>query len=134
VTGAEDLFIDGSIDGKITLANSSVTVGPNGVVKAEITARDMILRGVAQGKFTAAERIQIWHSAHVEGELKSERISIEEGAELRGKVEAGRAGGTGKAGEAKAQAKKVEHSKPKDVVTTDATATSDAANAGVVRP
>jgi cytoskeletal protein CcmA (bactofilin family) len=90
VTGTEDLFIDGRVEGKITLAHSGLTVGPNGIVKGDISAREIVFRGVAEGKFTAEERIQIWHSARVHGELKSERISIEDGAELRGKVEAGK--------------------------------------------
>ena len=89
VAGTEDLFIDGSIEGKITLTNSAITVGPNGTVKADISAREIVLRGLAEGKFTAEERIQIWSTARVQGELKSERISIDDGAELRGKVEAG---------------------------------------------
>jgi cytoskeletal protein CcmA (bactofilin family) len=90
VTGTEDLFIDGRVEGKISLAHSGLTVGPNGVVKGDIIAREIVFRGVSEGKFTADERIQIWHSARVHGELKSERISIEDGAELRGKVEAGK--------------------------------------------
>jgi cytoskeletal protein CcmA (bactofilin family) len=90
VTGSEDLFIDGLIDGKISLENSEVTVGPNGTVKADIVARQLTFRGAAEGKFIAADRIQIWHTARVHGDLKAERISIEDGAELRGKVEAGK--------------------------------------------
>ena len=90
VTGSEDLFIDGLIEGKITLEHSGVTVGPNGTVKADIVARELTFRGLAEGKFTAEERIQIWHTARVQGDLKSQRISIEDGAQLRGKVEAGK--------------------------------------------
>ena len=130
VTGTEDLFVDGSVEGKITLANAALTVGPNGAVKAEINARDVILRGRAEGTFTATERIQIWHTARVHGELKSERISIEDGAELRGRVEAGKAAGPGKAGDPISHAKKAEHGKPKDVTTTDAGAAPGAASAG----
>ena len=90
VTGSEDLFIDGIIDGKINLANSVLTVGPNATVKAEITSRELVLRGRTEGKLTASERIQIWSSARVHGDKKAERISIEEGAELHGKLEAGK--------------------------------------------
>lgn len=90
LTGSEDLFIDGTVDGKVTLTNSTVTVGPNATVKAEITAREVVVRGRAEGKFTASERVQIWHTAKVEGDIKAERISIEEGAELHGKLEAGK--------------------------------------------
>jgi cytoskeletal protein CcmA (bactofilin family) len=130
VTGTEDLFVDGVIEGKITLANSTVTVGPNGSVKAEINAREVVVRGAAEGKFTATERIQIWHTARVYGDLKSERISIEEGAELRGKVEAGKPAGTAPPADAQAHTKKSEASKAKDTVATDANATSGAATAG----
>lgn len=90
LTGSEDLFIDGNVDGKITLTNSTLTVGPNATVKADIVAREVVVRGRAEGKFTASERVQIWHTARVEGDIKSERVSIEEGAQVQGKMEAGK--------------------------------------------
>jgi cytoskeletal protein CcmA (bactofilin family) len=131
VMGTEDLFIDGVIEGKITLSNSAVTVGPNGTVKADISAREIVLRGVAEGKFTADERIQIWHTARVHGDLKSERISIEDGAELRGKVEAGKAAGKPAiTSETAARSKKAEQNKTTEATAKDATTTPDAATAG----
>ena len=129
VVGTEDLFIDGIIEGKITLANSGVTVGPNGKVKAEISAREVVLRGVAEGKFTADERIQIWHTARVEGELKSQRISIEDGAELRGKVEAGRAS-KAPASDSSGQTKKNDTSKAPESTGKHSNKATDAATAG----
>ena len=60
VAGTEDLFIDGSIEGKITLGELGDYSWPNGTVKADISAREIVLRGLAEGKFTAEERIQIW--------------------------------------------------------------------------
>jgi cytoskeletal protein CcmA (bactofilin family) len=130
VTGAEDLFIDGLIEGKITVANSSVTVGPNGTVKAEISARELVLRGRAEGKFTADERIQIWHTARVEGELKSERISIEDGAELRGKVEAGKIVSKTVTSEGAVRNRKGEHGRGTEPTAKDANPASGAATAG----
>lgn len=131
LTGTEDLFIDGRIEGKISLANSSLTVGPNGIVKADITARELVFRGVAEGKFTAQERIQIWHSARVHGDLKSDRISIEDGAELRGKVEAGRASEKVVApNEPAGRGKKLDQSKTTETATQDSKLSTDAATAG----
>jgi cytoskeletal protein CcmA (bactofilin family) len=131
VTGTEDLFVDGLVEGKITIANSTVTIGPNATVKAEITARELVVRGRADGKFTATERIQLWHTARVHGDLKSERISIEDGAELSGKVEAGRAGGNVTAAEAAGHGKKPEVGKTtKEVTKSDATAASGTSAAG----
>jgi cytoskeletal protein CcmA (bactofilin family) len=130
VTGTEDLFIDGRVEGKITLAHSGLTVGPNGVVKGDISAREIVFRGVSEGKFTADERIQIWHSARVHGELKSERISIEDGAELRGKVEAGKLTNKGVAPvELAGRAKKEEQVKATELA-KDAKIAPDAATAG----
>jgi cytoskeletal protein CcmA (bactofilin family) len=130
ITGTEDLFIDGVIEGKIELGNASLTVGPNGTVHAEITAREVVLRGVAEGKFTAEERIQIWHTARVRGELKSERISIEDGAELRGKVEAGKSAPKMDQVDAAPRGKKTEHSKPTQNTHKDASITPGTAAAG----
>lgn len=88
--GSEDLFIDGQIEGSIIFTNSIVTVGPNAKVKAEISAREVIVRGRVDGKVTGTEKIQVWSSARVQGDMKSERIAIEEGAELHGSLEVGK--------------------------------------------
>jgi cytoskeletal protein CcmA (bactofilin family) len=90
VNGDEDLFIDGQIEGKITLGKAVMTIGPNATVKADITAREVVVRGRVQGKLTGAERIQIWSTARVNGDLKADRIAIEEGAELHGNIEVGK--------------------------------------------
>jgi cytoskeletal protein CcmA (bactofilin family) len=90
LTGGEDLFIDGQIEGSIIFTNSVVTVGPNARVKAEISAREVIVRGRVEGKVTGTEKIQVWSSARVQGDMKSERITIEEGAELHGSLEVGK--------------------------------------------
>ncbi len=90
ITGKEDLFVDGTLEGKLDLGNASVTVGPNGKVKADISAREVVVRGHVDGKIEGAERVQLWSSGRVTGEVRTERLAIEDGALLRGKVEAGK--------------------------------------------
>jgi cytoskeletal protein CcmA (bactofilin family) len=90
VNGDEDLFVDGQIEGKITLGKAVMTIGPNANIKADVTAREVVVRGRVQGKLTGAERIQIWHTARINGDLKADRIAIEEGAELHGNIEVGK--------------------------------------------
>jgi cytoskeletal protein CcmA (bactofilin family) len=90
ITGKEDLFIDGTVDGKLDFGNASVTVGPNGKVKADISAREVVVRGQVEGKIDGTERVQLWNSGRVVGEVRTERLAIEDGAVLRGKVEAGK--------------------------------------------
>lgn len=131
LTGSEDLFIDGVVDGKVTLSNSTLTVGPNATVKAEIIAKELVVRGRAEGKFTASERVQIWHTARVDGDIKSERISIEEGAEMRGKLEAGKpAAAISSMGASSHSGKKSDTNKSKDTSSGDEKATSGSASAG----
>jgi cytoskeletal protein CcmA (bactofilin family) len=90
IVGSEDLFLDGEVDGKLDLAGGSVTIGPNGRVHADVNAREVIVRGRLIGKVTGKERVQIWNTGRVEGEIRTERLAIEDGAVLRGKVETGK--------------------------------------------
>jgi len=91
VTGSEDLFVDGMVEGKLSLTtNSCLTVGPNGHVKADVSAREVIVRGKIEGKVTGRDKVQLWSTGQVTGEVQTDRLAIEDGALLRGKVEAGR--------------------------------------------
>ena len=111
ITGSEDLFIDGNVEGKVTFRNAVLTVGPNANVKADIDAREIVVRGRVEGRLEGSERVQIWNTAKVSGDIRSQRLAIEDGAEFRGKVEAGKA--PARAAE-NAPAKKIENTKPKD--------------------
>jgi cytoskeletal protein CcmA (bactofilin family) len=90
ITGSEDLFVDGPVEGKLQLSNGSLTVGPNGSVKADVSAREVIVRGRLEGKIAGRERVQLCSTGHVTGEVQTQRLAIEDGAVLRGKVETGR--------------------------------------------
>ena len=91
VTGTEDLFVDGIVEGKLNLtANCCLTIGPNGNVKADLNAREIIVRGKVEGKVIARDRLQIGSTGEITGEVQTNRLAIEDGATLRGKVEAGK--------------------------------------------
>lgn len=91
VTGSEDLFVDGLVEGKLNLtSNSCLTVGPNGSVKADLNAREIIIRGKVEGSVVARDKLQIWSTGQIHGEVQTDRLTIEDGALLRGKVEAGK--------------------------------------------
>lgn len=100
VTGSEDLYVDGAVDGKLNLANGSLTIGPNGQVKADVIAREVIVRGKIEGKVIGRDKVQLWNTGQVAGEVQTERLSVEEGALLRGNVETGKL--PARAGESKA--------------------------------
>jgi cytoskeletal protein CcmA (bactofilin family) len=110
------LFIDGNVEGKVTFQNSVLTVGPNATIKADINAREIVVRGRVTGKLEGSERVQLWNTARVNGDIRADRVSIEEGAEIHGKMEAGKA--LARAVEA-APAKKAEPPKLKEAKETD---------------
>ena len=59
VTGSESLYIDGRVEGSINLAGNRVTVGRNGVVAANINAREIVVLGKVRGNLTASDRVDI---------------------------------------------------------------------------
>jgi len=79
------------VDGKLSLTNGSLTIGPNGFVKADVVAREVIVRGKIDGKVTGRDKVQLLSTGQVNGEVQTDRLAIEEGALLRGRVEAGKA-------------------------------------------
>jgi cytoskeletal protein CcmA (bactofilin family) len=87
LSGSEDLYLDGQVEGSIELRNHSLTVGPNGKVKANVSAKGVVIQGKLDGSVTASDRVELRKSAVVTGDVTTQRISIEEGAFLKGKVD-----------------------------------------------
>jgi cytoskeletal protein CcmA (bactofilin family) len=87
LSGSEDLYLDGLVEGTIALKGNSLTVGPNGQVKASIDAKGVVVQGKLEGNIQASDRVELRKSASVTGDIATQRISIEEGAFLKGKVD-----------------------------------------------
>jgi cytoskeletal protein CcmA (bactofilin family) len=62
----------------------------------------VIVRGKVEGKVSGRDKVQLWSTGQVTGEVQTDRLAIEDGAMLRGKVEAGKQ--PSKTGEAQAAA------------------------------
>lgn len=87
LTGNEDLTIEGQFDGTINLKDYCVTIGQNGQVKADVTARQVVVSGKLDGKINAREKIEIHRTGSVVGDLISAGVAIEEGAYFKGSIE-----------------------------------------------
>ncbi len=85
--GSEDLMVDGMVDGTIALQESRLTIGPNAKVKANVSARDIVVMGSIQGNLQASGRIELRAGCQVVGDLRAARLSIEENASFSGKVD-----------------------------------------------
>ena len=93
ISGNDDLYIDGQAEGQFNFPEAKVTVGPNGKVKANIEAREIVVEGTVNGDLKASAGVQLGASSRVQGSLTTPRIAIDDGARLRGKVEMMRAKG-----------------------------------------
>jgi len=92
VTGSESLYIDGRVEGSINLPGNRVTVGRNGVVSANISAREIVVLGKVRGNMTASDRVDIRADGSLTGDIVAQRISIEDGAYFKGGIDIRKAG------------------------------------------
>ena len=81
LTGSEDLYIDGQVEGSIDLQGNNLTVGPNGQIRANVNAKGVIVQGKLDGNIRASERAELTKSAVVTGDIGTQRVAIEEGAD-----------------------------------------------------
>ncbi len=89
ITSAQDLRIDGKVDGTIEVGNHGLIIGASAVVKADLAARTILICGAVIGNVTAVERVDVQGTASVEGDLTAPRLVMADGALVNGKVEAG---------------------------------------------
>jgi cytoskeletal protein CcmA (bactofilin family) len=87
VTGSESLYVDGKIEGTINLPGNRVTVGRNGQVSANITAREIVVLGKVRGNMAASDRVDIRSEGSLTGDVAAQRISIEDGAFFKGGID-----------------------------------------------
>lgn len=87
LSGSEDLFLDGEVEGSIELRGHSLTIGPNGRVRANIQARDVVVLGRVDGNVRGSERVELRKSAVLNGDIFTQRIVIEDGAFFKGAID-----------------------------------------------
>jgi cytoskeletal protein CcmA (bactofilin family) len=87
ITGTESLFIDGKVEGSISIPGNRVTVGKNGNVTASISAREIVVLGKLKGNVNATDRVDIRAEGALTGDVAAARISIEDGAFFKGGID-----------------------------------------------
>jgi cytoskeletal protein CcmA (bactofilin family) len=104
ISGAEALYIDGRIEGKITMPDNRITIGRNGSVQANIVAREVVVMGKVNGNIDCSDRVDIRSEGSVTGDVSTVRISVEDGAVLKGGIQV-------KSGDHKQQSQAQSHQK-----------------------
>ncbi len=87
LSGSEDLYIDGQVEGSIELQGNNLTIGSNGQVKANVNAKGVVVQGKLEGNIKAADRAELRKSAVIIGDIATQRLAIEDGAYFKGRVD-----------------------------------------------
>ena len=87
LTGNEDLYLDGEVEGNINLRDHKLVIGPNGKIRATISARDVVVHGRVEGNVNSTERVELKRSCTLIGDVTTQRIVIEDGAFFKGAID-----------------------------------------------
>jgi len=87
LSGTEDLYLDGEVEGSIELRDHSLVIGPHGKVRAHIHAKDVVVHGKVDGNIKGTERVELKKSAVLVGDIFTQRIIIEDGAFFKGAID-----------------------------------------------
>jgi cytoskeletal protein CcmA (bactofilin family) len=83
----EDLYVDGEVEGTVEALEHKLTIGPNGVVRAGVKAREVVALGTIQGNVEAHDKLEIRKDAKLVGDIRTARIIIEDGAYFKGSID-----------------------------------------------
>jgi cytoskeletal protein CcmA (bactofilin family) len=99
LVSAEDMTIDGRVEGTIEVRDHALTIGPDADIRADIAAKTVTVLGSVVGSIVAREKVDIRETGAVEGNIQSPRLAMADGAVLRGRVDtsSGRLGAERKA-------------------------------------
>lgn len=98
IVSSSDLVIDGKVEGTIELGGHSLTIGVGASVVADLVADSVSISGTVKGNVTGRSSVQLRAGGVVEGDIKASQLVIEDGAVLRGRVDAAGRRATGGAG------------------------------------
>ena len=88
--GAEDLKLEGKIEGAISLGGHLLSVGSAAHIHGDIVAREVVVAGEVIGNVIAPDRIELKKGGSIVGDLTTARLAIEDGAFFKGAIEIGR--------------------------------------------
>ena len=88
ITSAQDLRIDGKVDGTVELGHHGLIVGAGAAIRADLTARSILISGAVVGNVTATERVDLQPTASIEGDISAPRLAMADGAVVRGNIDA----------------------------------------------
>ena len=101
ITATDPLYVYGRVEGSIKAPAQRVTIGKEGKLKANVTAREVVILGEVQGNVEGDYRVEVRSEGSLTGDLAAERICIDDGAVVKGVIDIR---GTSKKGSAEVEA------------------------------
>ena len=87
LVGSEDLTIDGQVEGTIELKQHTLTIGAQSRVRAQVSAKCVVVLGHLTGNIDATDKVTIRDNGMVEGDITAPAVAIAEGAQFRGSID-----------------------------------------------
>lgn len=87
VIASESLHVDGRIEGALRADGNYLNIGAGAVVRANVWARETVIRGEVAGNVTVSERLDIRSGGSLVGDIVAHSVSIEEGAYFKGSID-----------------------------------------------
>jgi cytoskeletal protein CcmA (bactofilin family) len=86
ITTDEDVVVAGTVRGKVS-AKEAVTIEQGATVEADVVGGSLVVAGALTGNVTVHERVDLQSGARVIGNVKASRVTIADGALLKGNVD-----------------------------------------------
>src|SRR5256885_13534878 len=87
ISGNEDLYIEGTVEGLVHLDERKLTVGVTAKLTADVVAGEVVVYGSVKGNVRGKGKIEIKKDGSVNGDLTTAQIIIEDGAYFKGSIE-----------------------------------------------
>jgi cytoskeletal protein CcmA (bactofilin family) len=91
---ASNIQLDGKLNGDLACAGNAI-VGNTANIKGNIAVNCATVYGQINGNITAKDKIELKSSAHVSGDIRAKRMTVEDGVTFVGKSEVNPSGGSG---------------------------------------
>lgn len=91
---ASDIQIDGKLSGDLS-CNGNAVIGNKAAIKGNITVESVTVLGQVNGNITARDRIELKSTTRLNGDIRSKRLTVEDGVTFIGKSEVNPSGPSG---------------------------------------
>jgi len=87
ISGAEDITINGTVEGDVNFRENSIYIGETGRVNANVEAKIISVEGDVKGELRATEQVSIKPSGRVNGDIRAPRVILDDGCQFKGSVD-----------------------------------------------